>query len=796
MIDPQEEVDKEIVITDEDREGGKILLTGYAEAPADNFKGTFSVYAEDYSGNRGKEIICRGMVSESEDLHGLSSAIRYILPEPDRKDTEKGILYYRGDVKAGAEYLDDYSGIGLCRLSTVFGGHELVRKEKDMEAEKDLNYKADLSLILREDDYVDSNPEKPAILKAYFRDNAGNESDTSYEENRIVIDAAPPEIEVSYDLKEALQGKYYAKDRTAVVKVRESNFDEEGILWDIRGKKNGYTISPWEKKEDYYLCSVHFHEDGKDYKLKLTVTDRAGNVSVWDKDEAFTIDTIPPQISLSMNRKDRKNDHYYNKDKELQIRILDENPDPEQIVWKLQGQIDGKSLRIRNPQVTKEGETRLVCRLHLTRDGDYSIGLECTDRAGHKALCPQEQFTIDQEKPKLEIRGVWDGCTCTGQAAPSVTIKDLHPDSDRTRIRMVKIGTGDISDQEAYHEQRKSSRQRIRLAWGDFDHIPEADGVYKILVDTEDLAGNKPEEKGDCLFYVNRFGSVYLMDGRTRNKLDSYYLKEEEDVHITEYSVNPVRSKIVLICNNEERRELTDKADYKRVEAFPTGISKDLPESPFSPYAGWRRYDYYIPKDIFSGEGSYQVRIESDGIGRGQEKRETLVSTDNEKKKLPISFVIDKTPPEVILSGLEKAGYKEESHRISFTAMDNQKLDRLRITFYRGWFFREKESLTLREDDLDRMHRWQTELKADHAPQKVCYEAWDQAGNYISSDDKGDSKVCLIQDSGSEGPFRQAVEAAGALTSSGIGWTMWAGIAACLAVCLAVFLICRRKSMR
>ena len=790
MIDPPEEVDEEIVITDENREGGKKKLTGYVEVPADNFKGSLSVYAVDYRGNRGKEIICRGMISESPDLHEQSSAIRYSLPKPDRKDEEKGVLYYKGDVQVKAEYHDDYSGVGLCRLSACSGSRVIGQKEKDMAAEQDLQEEAALSLTLKTDDYEDSSPEKPALLKAWFRDNAGNETDKSYDEKRIVLDAVPPVIDVSYDHKDAVSGSYYGTERTAVVKVRDCNFDEDGVLWDIQGKKDGYTISPWEKKEEYYQCAVHFHEDGKDYKLKLTVTDHAGNISVWDKDQAFTIDTIPPRVRLSMDRKDVKNGHYYNKDKMIQVHILDANPDPDQLVWKISGEIDGKPFRVRVPEVRWQGEDQLVCRLHLTRDGDYSIGLECTDLAGHRTECPQEQFTIDQEKPKLKIRGVRDGCTYTNQVAPSVTINDLHPDFDRTDIRIVKIGIGEISDKEAYHNQRNNSKEQIGSAWGDFDHIPEADGVYKILVDAEDLAGNSAAGKKECLFYVNRFGSVYVLNEDTRQKMDTYYMKEEADIHITEYSVNPVRSRLVLICDNEERRELSQAADYRRIDESLPGLSGNQAGFAPSSYAGWKRYDYYISKDNFSREGSYQLRIESDGVGMDEEKQETLIRTDNEKKKLPLSFIIDKTPPEIVLSGLEKTGYREESHKISFTAIDNQKLDRLRITFCRGWFFQDKESLTLHEEDLDRMHRWQTELKADNSLQKVCYEAWDQAGNYVSSDEKGESKICLVQAPAAPGPVRQAVEAAGALQVPGI---MWAGLAALLAALLAGVLTARKR---
>ena len=164
------------------------------------------MYAVDYSGNKGKEIHCRGMISESADLHEQSSAIRYALPKPDGKDDEKGVLYYRGDVQVKAGYHDDYSGVSLCRLSACSGSRVIDQKEKDMGAEKDLQAEAALFLTLRADDYADSAPEKPALLKAWFRDNAGNETDKAYDEKRIVIDAAAPVIEVSYDHKDAVSG--------------------------------------------------------------------------------------------------------------------------------------------------------------------------------------------------------------------------------------------------------------------------------------------------------------------------------------------------------------------------------------------------------------------------------------------------------------------------------------------------------------------------------------------------------------------------------------------------------------
>ncbi len=719
-------------------------LTGYAAVSRENFKGTVKISAVDLCRNTGEEISCLGMISESEDLHKKTGGIDFELPDPDRKDSARGIGYYKKAPIFKASFHDSYSGINYCSLSALMGKKCILTGEKELsDRESDLLYQCKLSLKPEAGSLEDSSSENPIRLRAYLKDNAGNESQWEYEDYGIVVDSIPPEIDVKYDSYDAVNHKYYARERTAFVTVRDRNFDPESTLWEIRGPEKSYSISSWEREGDTAKCHVTFHRDGKDFKLKVRVSDLAGNQSLWDEDREFTIDRTPPLINLSMDKRDVRNGHFYKKDKKIQMIIRDDNPDPEKVTWKIRGQCDDKSIKIDIPKADLEKNNTLLYELDFREDGDYSLSLECEDRAGNRSRFAGESFTIDKKKPKVEIAGISEGATYCGSLNPSVKVWDRNADSRGISISLVRIGTGDVSEGKSYHGSYLSHENGMETCWGDFDHRPDVDGVYRLRVKGEDLAGNKVAEGEGCLFYVNRFGSVYSLDQSASKMIKTFYVREEKDLCLREYSVNPVRSKLILIRDNEERIELSQPEDYQRVDYDLTGRLRAWEDSSPSGYRGWKRYDYYINKENFSRQGVYQLRIQSDAYEYGEPDGPCINRTDNEKKKRPVTFAIDKTPPEVILSESSGTGYHRKRPDYLFTLVDNLKLDYMDITLESGFLFRDKEVIRVREKNLDDRNCYLLKAGDREGSMKISYEAVDRAGNRIRSAEKGDSRIWL-----------------------------------------------------
>lgn len=74
-----------------------------------------------------------------------------------------------------------------------------------------------------------------------------------------------------------------------------------------------------------------------------------------------------------------------------------------------------------------------------------------------------------------------------------------------------------------------------------------------------------------------------------------------------------------------------------------------------------------INGDVFAQESEYNVTLSSKDAAANE--------MNNVAKNKDIDFIIDKTNPTGIVSGLEESSYKEDSHKINVRAMDNYQLD-------------------------------------------------------------------------------------------------------------------------
>ena len=727
------------------KEEGAGTLTGEIKVPWTNFKGKLYVRAADYCDNKGKEIECKGIISESEELHNKISDIRISLPEADYTDQEKRIRYYRKAPVIEVEYRDSWSGIQALKLTGYKGKRIIMEKEWIIPAEgEDILYQKTVKCLLKDEEgesaEESSEAEGEITLKAELTDNAGNKSVREYRDYRIVVDQSPPFVHVAYDNYDSIGQKYYKKERTATVTVRDRNFDASGVLWEIRGRQKAYEISPWSKNGEEYSCRVAFREDGNDFRLGLTASDYAGNETKWDRDKAFTIDRTPPEIVMIHNRDNAVNGNYYHSNQDIRFLIKDRNYAPDKTVWTLSGKLGEKNGKIREPAIRKEGRgdnMQYSCHLRLDRDGTYEIGLTCEDHAGNRTLLPKETLIIDKTPPKVRISDIRDGETCTEKVCPSVYVTDDNLDTNSIKIQLTRRKTDLTAEENDYPASRTMDSGGYSCCWEDFSHKEETDGIYTISISGKDLADN-PVKEGPVSFYVNRYGSRYSLGMETAALCKKQFVNKEQEIHIREYSVNPVKTKVSILKNNDQRISLKEGDDYRRTTAVVTAAGKE------PKYAGWRKYDYYINKEIFASEGTYHIQLQSVGIGRKSGKKRETVKTDNDLKDSTVEFTVDKTPPAVRISNLEKETYRESSHLVTFAVVDNQKFDSMEIFIRKGIFHSTIKTIKVRPEDLDSMNLYHLELKASRWPQQIDYIAFDRAGNRISSSQAGLSKKCMI----------------------------------------------------
>jgi hypothetical protein len=184
-----------------------------------------------------------------------------------------------------------------------------------------------------------------------------------------------------------------------------------------------------------------------------------------------------------------------------------------------------------------------------------------------------------------------------------------------------------------------------------------ADGIYSLSCTVTDKAGNSSDEMivtksgssetSQLSFSVNRKGSTYALDGNTNRVVTNYYVQEVDDnIKIEETNVNPLQS-YQLTLNGSK---LSEGSDYMVNQSGGKG--------------GWYHYTYTVKPYLFQKEGVYTL------IANSTDGAENKAYSDI--KNAEVSFVVDKTPPILAISGLENSGrYQAEIQDVTVIPKDD-----------------------------------------------------------------------------------------------------------------------------
>ena len=745
-------------------------------------KGRFRLQAEDYTGNTAVPAVSPGMVLESPQTHERIGNVRWEISEADYADETRGILYYRKPFTLTAVAEDTCSGIGemqmqaKTRQSGGGSGKEKVHltKRTNRGGEADITYEEKIAMEIRPGTMEETSPRNPVRAEVLMTDNAGNRTEKRYKAYTIVADARKPEIQVTYDVRNKDGGAYYNCARTATVTVRDQNFDPESVRWKITGSNRRYQISPWTVEEDLYRCQIRFARDGENYRVRLSVKDYAGNRSVWDKDTAFTIDRTPPEVRVEMQVEEAKNGKYYKDPQTVTLTVKDRNMDVrEGLVCFVNGTGNRCTLtRTRDSRFAAAGVFQ--GKKLFRKDGVYRVRYRCVDLAGNVTVSEAPvRFVIDGTAPQIRVAGVADGAAYGGAIRPETVVTDRNLETDAVSVRIRREDGGTFAVGENVPVQVTDGRSTAvegkglvqvwerRWLWEDFPRTEAADGVYRLQVYARDKAGNQASLGEGITFTVNRFGAVYYYKKALEDTIAAGYMKEEAGIVITEASVNALDSRIIILKDNQSRREL-----YAPGEGYTVADGRISTEE--EGRKGWYVRRHYISAENFQEEGTYQITVQSGSYVEKDGRREWIRETSNELKGMPIRFTVDRTPPAVVISGLDDVLYGEGKRPFVVTAMDNYEFAGLELRIrYEGRGNRE-EILRITEKDLGEDHSVEKELQAYEGKQILSYRVWDQAGNYLDTSEEGREITCVMTEEPAvrvryENPwiFRIAMAAAG-----------------------------------
>ncbi|MDY3797265.1 MAG: Ig-like domain-containing protein [Agathobacter sp.] len=688
------------------------------------FKGQISIYVTDNVGHKCKTYNPKGVVIENAQQHDESSDVDIILPKTNYKDSEGNPLYNKKiNVKAVVE--DTRSGLAEADLwmGEYYNDEPLVddrfsvKSKYNDKTEKwtstitgaegwKLPDEPELNLVKRATKTVVISSETNHMTASLgLKDNAGN---VSREENVVFsIDKTAPKIEVEYDNNSVENEKYYKDSRTATITVTDANFSQEDVVVDITGPE--VNISKWKHTaadgcdgkvhtaECSYSCIVSFIEDG-DYTLTVNATDLAGNKGSYGKTDEFTIDKTAPVVKVSYNNNSKSNGNYFSNSRTATIEITDRNFDNSRTNVDIKAKNENGEIGAPKASAFTQSGDVWTATVTFVEDANYSISVESTDMAGNEGnKYDTEEFVIDTSRPQITIEGVEDKSANNDVVEPVIKISDTNIEDGSLEIMLEGVNNGNIE----FESSKTQTSDTINVNISDLPHEQQMDDLYTLSVKISDKAGNTNTESRT--FSINRFGSVYVLSDETQALVDKYYTNKEQDIVVTEINVDLLEKSSIDYSLDGMTTALTEGQEYE--------VEKDVKEG------SWKTYEYHIGKDKFNTEGKYVISLYSEDKAKNK--------STNRTKGIDIGFVVDKTAPTIVVTGVDNGKhYVDSEKKIYIDVQDNILVDSMEM-------YNNKELVLSKESDevLDNNGVITTKVTSSDNWQTIYVEARDAAGN-------------------------------------------------------------------
>lgn len=623
-----------------------------------SFKGTVKAHGTDVTGNAAKDSGAIGVIAENEATHADRSSAGIVV----LSDSPKTEDYYTGDVDIRFSVKDNYSGLNSVKYTA---GNDLVNDEVSYakEGEKIVTTEENREYTIA----ASSNNENNIVTALSYIDNAGHEGIVPEDRLPVIhIDTTDPVITVEYDNHDVQNEKYYKAPRTATVTIEERNFDPDDVDLDITGPV--VSVSGWSHHAGSgcdggsdstdtghtdsceWSCDIVFSEDG-DYTFTCSCTDLAGNSADYGQTDEFTVDKTFPEISVSYDNNSFANEFYYNAPRVATISIDEHNFNPAEVEVTMTARDNGAVIGTPGVSGWSDSGDVHTARISYDYDGEFTFDISYTDMAGNEAEdYTEDHFIVDLTEPAIEFVDIENMSANNGVVAPGIQVADTNYDADGVEITLTGCNNG-VTD---YSSSRSAIPNGQLVKFDDIEHIQERDDLYTLNAKVTDRAGNVYEDS--VMFSVNRFGSVYILGDETQKLVDKYYAKHEIPLEVREINVDTLEFQEITYSKDGDIITLEEGTDFSVQESGSE--------------ASWKEYKYTINESNFSDEGAYVVTISSKDRATNQ--------MNNKMKEKDIEFVIDKTKPTVVVTGVEEGGqYTDSSRIVTIDAKDNLLLDKV-----------------------------------------------------------------------------------------------------------------------
>ena len=295
-------------------------------------------------------------------------------------------------------------------------------------------------------------------------DKAGNSSKEA-DDKLIVVDDSEPTRTVKYSEAIVLDRVtmtpvdsyeerddvilYYEEKTEVTLTIDEANFYKEDVIVSVTkdGVENAQVVDWTDESVDVHVGKFTLEGDG-DYFVKVTYTDRSGNVMNEYTSQEIRIDNTDPTMSVSYSSDSKvANDEYYKEDRKAVITIVDHNflADGVEVVVEAKNVQDinvenaekiakdyAEYLKNRDSWTpSEEIADAYIAEITFTEDAQYTFAISCEDIVGNQTTINEEPFVVDHKSPTDAIRVEYEtpiiekliSAVTFGFYKPSVTVK-------------------------------------------------------------------------------------------------------------------------------------------------------------------------------------------------------------------------------------------------------------------------------------------------------------------------------------------------------------------------------------
>ena len=511
---------------------------------------------------------------------------------------------------------------GLNSVSMTVNGNACLTKtyQKQEKESKSFSYRLTKKQIEK---WINEDGSYQIVLQAM--DNAGN---VQTKKKTIYVDLVSPNLTLSGIEK----SKHYQSTPTLMIQSDEKHYAKTGAAIQVQVYRDGKKVQTKEFTKVNQAAVSSFSKDG-DYEVVVTSCDAAGNKAK-PKTIAFTKDATAPVLEMTGAQEKQ----YYKMAKTIEVRVKEHNYKKNQVMIHVLRTLDGK--KAETPVAWKnEGEVS-TCKIPLSSTGTYHITAEAKDEAGNVAKPQTLTFTVDTEKPKIEIKQVTSkkAYGYRDVVAPKVIFQDSYLKDQQVQISKADGKTRSLS--RTVHQSKTGGT----ITYNNFQKKASYDGIYTVTATATDRAGNK--ERKQVSFSVNRFGSTFSYNKAIKSVQDAYLKNLEENLVIREYNVAALK---------KSRDDI--KLDGRSV-AIKGKITKEPDKD-----RDKNVYVHTYEKNAFDQEGMYTINVISEDV--------TGNKAESKEKAGSIQFAIDKTPPMITVNGLTENIHNAKQVKADVSLVDN-----------------------------------------------------------------------------------------------------------------------------